>query len=477
MSENRENLGNTTAASSASAEEFRVKTALTYSAANFSDVLSYQFFTFYIFTFYFSVMKLDVNLITVAFIAWSVWNSLNDPLLGAISDRTMTRWGRRRPYMMVALVPLGIMVFLLFSPPGQPGAGGASTFAYFVVMIMVFEGFYTMYSLNLTSSFPEIFLKPEARFKANNVRQIMAILALIVATLVPTMIIPDLTDAQYYPKYQLVGALVGVMVVVGGLVFLKWGPRERPEFSKDYEKSPGLVESIKTCVRSKSFRRYIPAEIANWFVYGLLPTIIPLYAKFVLGVEGIMTGLLLGMAFICGAGFMSLWKAVVRRLGPRKTWMISMSTWIATLVPTLFISDVVGGLVTFALMGLGLSGSLYIIDLIVADIIDEDEVATGIRREASYYGVNALFLRFSTIFVFLAISLVFNSVGWTIFEPESVTPEILMGLRVLMFVFPVIALAIAIVAVYTYPLDGERRAKMREKLVKIHAEKQDAGNQ
>jgi GPH family glycoside/pentoside/hexuronide:cation symporter len=115
---------------------------------------------------------------------------------------------------------------------------------------------------------------------------------------------------------------------------------------------------------------------------------------------------------------------------------------------------------------------MVLIDLIVADIIDEDEVNTGIRRDASYYGVNALFLRFSTVFVFLAISLVFTSVGWDVFIPEGTTDsEFAAGLKILIFVFPAIAMVIAVLALYKYPLDGERLKEVKEKLAKIHEEK------
>jgi len=207
----------------------------------------------------------------------------------------------------------------------------------------------------------------------------------------------------------------------------------------------------------------------------MLPTIIPLYGKFVLGIgegESIFLALLLGLAFISAALFMNfLWKPVVQKIGLRKTWLISMSIWIITLIPLMFINDVVTAMVVFFLIGIGLSGSLYIIDLIIADIIDEDAINTGTRREASYYGVNIFFQRFATIFVFLTISLVFTNVGWAVYEPEKVTPEVIFGLRALICIFPAIALVIAILAIYRYPLDGEYLKSVKEELNRIHEEK------
>jgi len=221
--------------------------------------------------------------------------------------------------------------------------------------------------------------------------------------------------------------------------------------------------------------RYIPAEIASWFVFGMLPTIIPLYGKFVLGIgegESILLALLLGLLFISAVIFMNLvWKPVVQKIGLRKTWIISMSIWIITLIPLMFLQDVFSAMIVFFFIGIGFSGSLYIIDLIIADIIDEDELITGTRREASYYGVNIFFQRFATIFVFLTISLVFTNVGWTVYEPEKVTPEVIFGLRALICIFPAIALGIAILAIYRYPLDGDYLIKVKAELQTLHAEK------
>ncbi len=127
-------------------------------------------------------------------------------------------------------------------------------------------------------------------------------------------------------------------------------------------------------------------------------------------------------------------------------------------------------MIVFFFIGLGLSGSFYIIDLIVADIIDEDEVKTGTRREAAYYGINAFFLRLAIIVVFLSIGPVFIIADWEVFTLPA-SAEVQLGLKILMFVYPAVALGIAILSIYKYPLDGERLIKVKEDLHKIHEEK------
>jgi len=454
--------------------KFSYKRGLAYSIGQMPDITAYQTFTFLIFTFYYAVVGINVYLITIGFIIWAFWNSFNDFLIGYLSDKTHTKWGRRYPYIMFSIIPLALVMFFLFTPPFPIGTENEiANFVYFLIIIIIFELIFTMYDLNYTALFPELFITLDERTKANNLRQAFAIIGLIMAFVLPGLFITDYSDPQYLGEYQLFGIIIAIIVIIPGLIFLKITPREKAEFKEDYKKTPRFVDSLKTCVKSKSFMWYIPAEVANWFVYGILPAIVPLYGKFVLKItDTLFLSLLLGISFISAAIFMTiLWKPVVQKIGPRKSWLISMSIWIATLIPLLFIGDMISGFIVFFLIGIGLSGSIYIIDIIISDIVDEDEINTGIRREGAYYGINMFLMHLSTVLVFLAISSVFTTVGWAVFEPENITPEIIFGLRSLMAIFPSIAIFIALLVIYKYPLDGERLKQVKQQRQKLHEEK------
>jgi len=455
-------------------ESGTLKKAFFYSFAQISDVTAYQAFILLIFTFYFTVVQINIWLITLGYFIWTVWNMFNDPLIGYLSDRTHTKWGRRMPYIVVFFVPLAVVMYFLFTPPLPVGEiNQVGNFYYFLMIILVFELFYTAFSLNLTSLFPEIFMTEQERTKANNVRQIFSIIGLIFAFILPGLIISDFSDPAALPEYQLFGIIAGIIVIGGTLIFLLFGPKEKQEFREDYKNAFGFFETIKFCFKSKSFRWYIISETSNWFVFGMLPTLVPLYAKYILNEsDAFMASLLLGLTFISATLFITfLWRPIVRKIGNRKAWMISMTVWILALFPLMFIGDLISGMIVFFLIGMGLSGSLYIIDLVVADIVDEDEIATGMRREAGFYGVNAFVLRFSNILVILAISTVFSTVGWATFNPSVDPSQVAFGLRVLIFVFPAIALLIAILAIYKYPLHGEKLKEVKEKLAEIHEQK------
>ena len=100
-----------------SESEYTPGNPLFFAIATMGDALSYQNFNFLIFTFYYAVIGLNVVYIALGFVAWSLWNSINDPLVGLISDKTKTRWGRRIPFIVGSFIPLSAIMILIWTPP------------------------------------------------------------------------------------------------------------------------------------------------------------------------------------------------------------------------------------------------------------------------------------------------------------------------------------------------------------------------
>ena len=455
--------------------KFSLKKAIGYGVGQFSDTISLQMFNMYVFTFYFAVVGIDVNLITLVFIIWSLWNAINDPLLGALSDRTKSRFGRRKPYIIAAIGPLCLIIILLFTPPVN---SNTYSFIYMLIMVILFDITYTAFDLNYASLFPEMFLNLQDRAKSNAIKQIFTVIGLIFASILPTLFIPKLDEPLYLSNYALAAVIMVVIIAIGAILLIFFGIKERIEFSKDYERAPSLIDSIKFSLKNKSFKTFIIANLAYWYVIGMLPTIVPLYGSFVLNIpegESFLLGLLLGIAFISAAIFMILWRFIAIKVGMKKGYMLSFAAFIITLLPMMFISTVEIAFITFFIVGIGLSGALLFGDIVLAAIIDQDELSTGIRREGGYYGINALITKLSTILVILTINLVFNSTGWRVFTPTG-TIAVEFGLRSLIFIFPAIALGIGILSISKFPITKDKYEQIKRDVDNLHKEKQQKIN-
>lgn len=172
---------------------------------------------------------------------------------------------------------------------------------------------------------------------------------------------------------------------------------------------------------------------------------------------------MLGCAFIVAALVIPVWEKAGLRLGSRRAFMISTASFILGLLSFLFATNVTGGFIAAGLTGVGLAGALYFRDIMISEVIDEDEYATWKRREGVYFGINGFLIRLGAILTYFTIALVFMGTGWTEYTPRP-SVDVVFGLRLLMSVFPIVALASALLFLYAYPLKADRLKEIRQKL-------------
>nr|MDO8087349.1 MFS transporter [Candidatus Sigynarchaeum springense] len=466
-----------------STEPTRRETAM-YGFGEMTDQMSHQAFQFLVFTFYYAVVRININLIALGFIVFAIWDSINDPLLGPISDRTTTRIGRRRFWIVVSIVPFGIVNLLLFMAP--IAADPMVKFSYMLVVIMVYDLFYTIFSTNHLALFPEMFKTEQKRSKANAIKNTMTIVGVLIGFVLPTVIIssltPEVDTPEEYSKvagmYVNTGILLCVLVIAFGFLFAGLGIKEDPARLTKPQEMPPLLSSIKQTLKNKTFVIFVLANLAKWYVFKLMTTIVPLYGIQVLGItEGsFLLSLLLLVAFLSAAALFPLCRKLGLKVGMRNGMMITTLVWIFALIPFLFLDNQpYVAMICMAISGIGLSGALYYVDILIASIVDEDEVLHGKRREGSIYGVNALINRYSTILVFVVIAMTLTGYGWENFlaEPTAeLAAGLQIGLKLLMVPFSIIGLVVVLVLLKLFPLHGKRWKEVQEKLKEIRERKE-----
>lgn len=449
-----------------------------------ADQMSHQFFQFAAFTFYYAVVGIDVLVWLVpSYIIFAIWDSVNDPLIGVLSDRTKSKFGRRRFWVLMSLIPFGLTNIFMFYPPQFWPVEIDSPIInviYMIVLICLYDLFYSMFSANQTALFPEMFKSEKERGRANRIKNTMTIVGVLVGFALPSFLIQPMAPKtnnfferkDIFREYLSVGLLIGFLTLVIGFLFFKFGMKEDSAEETKPEEMPGIRQSLKDTFSNRPFMTFVTANMLNWFTFKLLTAIISLYGIWVLGIkEGdFLLTIMLLVAFLTAAAFFPVMEWLGNKIGFRNGFIVSDLIWIASLIPFYFFGteDKLLAVIAMFFVGIGLAGAMYYVDIILGRIIDEDELKTGHRRQGSFYGVNSLINRYSTILVVLVIGLVLHGYGFADYllgiQNSSNIENLRQGLRVLMSIANILGILGVIILLLLFPLHGERWKKVQHKL-------------
>ncbi|MHA6482575.1 MFS transporter [Paenibacillus sp. strain BS8-2] len=389
-----------------------------------------SFYTFY----YVEKLGLAVGLATVARLVFMIWDAVNQPMAGYLSDRTNSRHGRRKPWLY-ASIPLFLMMFyIVFSVP--QGLSETALFVWFLVALVLFEAVATIIWVNYGALFPELYRENKLRKKASAIQQAYQIVAILIASVAG----PILYNAF---GFDIMALVFGVIFAVLMALFLR--------FTKEDEAarlSPrmGLKESFAATLSNKPFWIF---NISNSFaqtVNGLLSSMIPFYAKYVLQVPESQVSLLLASIFVSVIPLVAVWFWIIKRMDSVKAWRLSLFAYALSVIPLWFGSNLWTGIAAGVLVGFGLAGFLVTPPVVNSHIIDLDYAETGRRREGVYTAVSGFITRSSGLISALAFLIVSLFLGYENGDNPGDNPE--LAFRVLISFVPLVLLAISFALSY-----------------------------
>jgi glycoside/pentoside/hexuronide:cation symporter, GPH family len=388
-----------------------------YASGSLSVALSYQAFATYIQFLYIDRFGLRALAVGVVWSIYGLWNAVNDPLAGYLSDRTRTRWGRRIPWIVTMFLPLSLTFYLLWMPPADLLAGPENRLlAYFLVIVLTFDLLWTIVVMNWTALFPEMIPDERQRATVSAWRQIFSVIGLMVGVALP----PVLAGADWSGRGPMALLLAGITALFFALSL--FGSRERPRPAG--EMTLPLRAALTTALRHRDFRAFLAANLAIQFILLMLAATVPFYTKYALQLQTplslagmtvdveLQTSLFLGITFLITLPALPVWAALARRWGAwlalRRACLLAAASLALFFLPRGFYD----GLLVASLFGTILAGLLMLPDLLIAALVDADELASGTRREGVYFGLNGLVIRFAFTFQGLLVGLVLNATGY-----------------------------------------------------------------
>lgn len=427
------------------------------------------------------VVGLDARLASVAALLGVIWDAVNDPLVGMISDRVKSKWGRRRPFLLWFSIPYGLgFMILWWAPPWHSQVALAITVS---LAYMLSDTLQTFIFVPLYALTPEVTLDYDERTSLTGFRMFFNLLAsLTTAVAAPAIVDAVLASgATQQQGYEIVSALFGGLAIIPLLlIFFTIKERERSEEEIEAEQHVSFKETVRTAWANIPFRFATGIYVLNWITFDLVALILPYYLTYWTSKGNLLAKLfglpiesaILGALLITSVLALPFWVWLAHKLSKRYAYMIGMSFWTVVLMLIFFLKPGQTKLMLFyaVLAGLSVSTAHVLPDSIFPDVIEWDELRTGRRQEGIYYGVKNFIRKLTGA---AAIFLALQTLGWFGYQspPTGATsfqqPEsALMAMRVLVGPFGATMLLGAILMAWLYPLTRERHARIRRLLAR-----------
>lgn len=410
---------------------------LAYGAGNLSVNLTSQAFATFGTFYYVDHLGVNPKLIGLAMVVHGIVNAVLNPLVGHVSDRTRTRWGRRVPYIAIGMAPLAAAFTMIWIPLAD---GGTAGFWYFLIAVLVYDVLFVVVVLNYVALFPEMFTTIAERAAAASWRQVFAIVGMIVGVAAAPLL------------YGTIGwAAMGVSFGVVSLAFFALSLLGSAERTQAERESFGFLTAIRHTLANRAFVTYVTGSFLLQLTFALLQAGIPFFTKYALGEADSANTVILGAVFVTAIPLVYVWSRVTTRIGPRRAVLAAIVVYGAALVPFLFVGSLVLAAVAGAAVGAGIAGMLVLLEILLAEVIDDDEGRTGLRREGMYFGMNGFIVRWAVSLQAVVITAVLSLSGYD--EKATVQPgSVVTGVRLMLGAVPLAVLVLAFVCFLLYPL-------------------------
>ena len=404
---------------------------LSYALGMFAMMVPTQAFSAFYSYYYVEKLGLGVGLATLARTIYLIWDAVNQPLFGHWSDRTRTRFGRRKPWIW-ASIPLFMIAFcMIFAVPQGLAQHQNSLFLWFLAALLLFEAVSTVIWVNYGALFPELFRGERLRAKASAIQQGFQIAAILIGSALTPILFAVMGFGYMSLVYALLFAVF--MLVCMSSVKENMNIQQEPQLP--------LKEAFRETLKNREFWMF---NIANSFaqtVNGLVSSMIPFYAKYVLAIPESQVSLLLASVFVSVIPLVAVWYWIVIRLGGVRGWRLALAVYGLSVLPLWFGSGLASGIAAGIIVGFGLAGFLVTPPVLSSQIIDRDYAKTGQRREGVYTAVGGFITRSSGLISALSFWVVGLFFGYVSGDNPGPNPE--GTFRVLICVVPFCLLAVA----------------------------------
>jgi len=417
---------------------------------------------------------------------------LTDPIMGEISDRWRTRFGRRRPWLLVGMPIMMLGVYKLFIPPADVGIW------YFLIYLTLFFVGSTMIALPHRAWGAELSTDYHQRSRVTASREFFVLGGLMLAALVPMLVevtadgsgsvgqvftiiwqdavgafTGDLADKEIVNRSTLTGPVLAglawtIILVLPVCVFVVLAlVKEPPPTKKD---TVPLKEGLRYLWKNGPMRRVLIIALLVVFGEAFRNAVSLFFIRDIIGIPTI--GAAYFFYFIAGLGAIPFWLWLGRKIGKHRAFMCTLITISTVSFANLFLSygDYLAFFLLFLVKGFCFGGLQFLPVAMLADVVDVDTARSGGRRAGTYFAILGLTEKLA---VALGTGFSLNLVGLLGFDPSggvAASTEIgVLSLRLVYCCGPIFFFGLAMLFIWSYPLTPARHARLRQRIERRNA--------
>jgi glycoside/pentoside/hexuronide:cation symporter, GPH family len=460
-------------------DKLDLPTKLAYGAGDLGPAMTGNIAIFFLLVFFTNVAGIPAGLAGSILMVSKIWDAVNDPFVGVLTDRTKSRrWGRRLPWLLYGAIPFGVFFFLQWIVPrfsNDPSANVWPLFWYYVVIGLISQVFFTVVNLPYTAMTPELTQDYDERTSLNSFRFAFSIGGSIVSLIFAQIVFSRISDRQ---QQYIVLAGICTVIAIASLYWCVYGTRKRvlafeAKRIETAEETPSIpfFEQLKIVFSNRPFLFVIGIYLFSWLGVQITASIIPYFVVECMRLKEADVPTV--MIAVQGTALVTLffWSALSKKVGKKVVYFLGMILWIIAGSGLYFLQP--GQIVLMYIMavmaGFGVSTAYLVPWSMIPDVIELDELQTGQRREGIFYGFMVLLQKFGLAFGLFVVGNALQAAGFQATVPGQTTPPIqpesaLQAIRIAVGPLPTICLILGLFLTYFYPITREMHAEIMLKL-------------
>jgi glycoside/pentoside/hexuronide:cation symporter, GPH family len=440
-------------------------TKLAYGAGDTGPAMTANVLAIYLLVFLTTVAGMDAGLAGLTLGVGKIWDAINDPMVGVLSDRSKHQWGRRLPWLFWGAIPFGLTFLMQWVVPFQ---NQWWLFGFYVLASVLFNSFYTVVNLPYTAMTAELTQDYDERTSLSSFRFMFSIGGSIVSLIIALLIFGVVPEAQAY----FVLATVVALISVGTLYWCVWGTKQRAmaiekrRLAQPVEADLPLRQQMTIALSNRPFLFVIGLYLCSWFAVQNTVAFIPFFAKNYMGLDNQAYTLVLIAVQMTAFLMLGVWRTLAARVGKKAVYMMGNALWMIAEVGLFMLKPGQTGML-YALgivIGMGVSTAYLIPWSMIPDVIELDELKTGQRREGVFYSFMVLLQKLVLAAALAIVGQTLQAAGFLsqmAGQPEPIQPPAALdAIRWMVGPLPALVLAIGIALAYFYPITKEKHAEI-----------------